>query len=424
MKGDVITREVQMLVRVSPRRVWKMLTDPDELAGWACTRARIDSRYLLEGVELPGGNIGGTITEWNDGRRLSFEWPIAGDDSAEPRRSTVTIALEEEPQDGEPPGVFTTVRISHRNIPRGVFRTEVIFEDECWDAAWTLYLRKLVAWSERARTPVGFDPDAPVDAAGYGAESGGDINRTIEIEAPRARVWEFIVNPDRRRSWLTFDALTAVVERREPEWVLYEWNETAEVTRVGFELEALSPQRTRVTVRHYGLREAFFDYTIGWHDFLVALDLKAGPEMTATTGVIDAPPERVWRFLSSEEGLRAWFSDNIRFEPRVGGTVRFKAHNVSLGGEVLEMTPNERLVFSWTEYHWENALPEPLRLSIELAEIAPGRTRVTIHHSGYERIHDSECDSYRRGWSDNTQLERLARVVTAGTTHEPIAAPR
>lgn len=422
MSGDVIDRDVEMLVRVSPRRVWKMLTDPDELAAWACSRARVDSRYLLEGVELPGGTLGGTITVWEAGRRLSFEWPVSENGGAKSRPSTVTITLEEKPEKGDPPGTFTTVCIFHRNIPRGVFKTEVILEDECWEAAWTIFLRKLVAWAERAGTPAGFDPDAPVGVIGHGADAGGEISRSIEIDAPRERVWEFIVDPDRRKSWLTCDALSAIVERREPEWALYEWNETPQVSRVGFALESLSPERTRVTVHHYGLREAFFDYSIGWHDFLVALDLKAGPEMTATTGVIEAPPERVWRYLASEEGLRAWFSENIRFEPRVGGAVRFEAHNVSLGGEVLEFTPNERLEFSWTEYHWENAVPEPLRLSIELSEVSPGRTRVTIRHSGYERIHDTECDSYRRGWSDNMHLERLARAVTAGTTREPVGA--
>jgi uncharacterized protein YndB with AHSA1/START domain len=67
--------------------------------------------------------------------------------------------------------------------------------------------------------------------------------------------------------------------------------------------------------------------------------------------VLPHPPELVWKTLTTGELIRRWLMPND-FEPAVGR--RFTFQTKPIGGwdgvvhcEVLELIPNEKLVYSW-----------------------------------------------------------------------------
>lgn len=106
---------------------------------------------------------------------------------------------------------------------------------------------------------------------------------------------------------------------------------------------------------------------------------------------IAAPPERVFRALTTPEELLAWWGspESYRCETweldlAVGG--RWKSTGTGGGGrpfavsgEFLEIDPPRLVVYTW-EPSWVE-IP-PTRVRIELEEV-PGGTRVVWTHSGF-----------------------------------------
>lgn len=84
------------------------------------------------------------------------------------------------------------------------------------------------------------------------------------------------------------------------------------------------------------------------------------PEFTITR-TFDAPRETVWRAWTDERDLAAWFgpfgvtTDSVSVDLRVGGHYSYTMVNDTTGeefptgGVYLEITPVERLVFTWGE---------------------------------------------------------------------------
>ncbi|WP_145941505.1 SRPBCC family protein [Corynebacterium glyciniphilum] len=84
------------------------------------------------------------------------------------------------------------------------------------------------------------------------------------------------------------------------------------------------------------------------------------PEFTITR-TFDAPRELVWRAWTDPHELAAWFgpfgvtTDSVTVDLRVGGRYSYTMVNDTTGeeyptgGEYLQITPVERLVFTWGE---------------------------------------------------------------------------
>lgn len=117
---------------------------------------------------------------------------------------------------------------------------------------------------------------------------------------------------------------------------------------------------------------------------------------------IAAPPERVFRAITTEELTKWWGSDDTYhttkfvMDLRPGGTWRTdgvgKHGPFSVGGEVVEVDPPRRLVHTW-EPPWDTA---PSLVAYTLDAI-PGGTRVTVRHSGFAG-RPGACDSHANGW--------------------------
>jgi uncharacterized protein YndB with AHSA1/START domain len=82
------------------------------------------------------------------------------------------------------------------------------------------------------------------------------------------------------------------------------------------------------------------------------------PEFTITR-VFDAPPELLWRAWTEDAEVAQWLhpfgvsAGSVSFDVRVGGRYRYTMTNDATGeefptgGEYIEVTPFDRLVFTW-----------------------------------------------------------------------------
>jgi uncharacterized protein YndB with AHSA1/START domain len=129
--------------------------------------------------------------------------------------------------------------------------------------------------------------------------------------------------------------------------------------------------------------------------------------------VIAAPPERVFSAIADGGELMKWWRHEEHFLPsawemdrRVGGKWRFEgtspnyksAHGVTVfqgGGEILEIDPPRRLVYTWIA-NWHKAAAVPSVVRWELTKIEGG-TLVKVTHSGLKDEAVARTD-YAGGW--------------------------
>lgn len=105
------------------------------------------------------------------------------------------------------------------------------------------------------------------------------------------------------------------------------------------------------------------------------------------TYTIHASPATVFRFFTDPVRFARWWAapggGTATIEPREGGavTIEYRGGTV-MRGEVVEITPNSRFVFTWG-YEGENQAVRPgaSRVEITLAEVPEG-TLLTLRHTG------------------------------------------
>jgi uncharacterized protein YndB with AHSA1/START domain len=124
------------------------------------------------------------------------------------------------------------------------------------------------------------------------------------------------------------------------------------------------------------------------------------------TLTIAAPPEAVFRYFTDTDRWAAWWGAGSTIDPRPGGRVfvRYPGGNEALG-EVIEIDPPRRIVFS---YGYASGAPVPpggSRVTIELAAASQG-TRLRLTH---ELSDASIRDQHVQGW--RYQLSVFANVV-------------
>ena len=134
----------------------------------------------------------------------------------------------------------------------------------------------------------------------------------------------------------------------------------------------------------------------------------------------NAPAQVVFDAWTSAEVLRRWWPAGSDWEtpvaevdPRVGGGLRLvmrspRGEEFGGSGEYVEITPPERLVFTWTwdghEGHEGTQLVE-----VDFTQREDGRTTVVLTNRG---LRDEESRrSHRQGWE--ASLDNLDRVLAA-----------
>ena len=138
-------------------------------------------------------------------------------------------------------------------------------------------------------------------------------------------------------------------------------------------------------------------------------DVAAG-SLTVTTEVrIDAPPERVFPFLTDPDKITRWKGVDARLEPVPGGVYRV---NVTGGnhavGEYVVVDPPRRVVFTWGWEGDDRLPPGSSTVEIELIPDGDG-TVVRLTHSGLPEGTDA---AQLEGWEHF--LPRLATAASGG----------
>ena len=120
--------------------------------------------------------------------------------------------------------------------------------------------------------------------------------------------------------------------------------------------------------------------------------------------LVPAPQERVWSLIVEVEGRARWWP-HLELDASSGGRMEERWNDVVTTGEVLEVDPPRLLRLSWRDDGWPSTTEVELRLEPE-----QGATRVTVRHSGWDRLPDAEAlvADHRAGW--RAHLDDLASL--------------
>ncbi len=134
------------------------------------------------------------------------------------------------------------------------------------------------------------------------------------------------------------------------------------------------------------------------------------PHALDRTVTIRAPREGVFRYFTDTRRFAAWWGAGSSIEPRPGGAVRIRYPNgVEAAGEVVEIEPPERIVFTYGYPSGEPIPPGASRVTVRLRD-DDGGTRLELRHEFAEA---AVRDHHVQGW--RYQLAVFANVVSDET---------
>ena len=126
----------------------------------------------------------------------------------------------------------------------------------------------------------------------------------------------------------------------------------------------------------------------------------------ATSIDIDAEPEFVFGFLTTNAGMNAWMGQWSDLDPTVGGRFQVDIAGDAIRGEYLEVDRPHRVVFSWGVPGSAELPPGASTVAITLTPIETG-TRVDLVHSNLPQLY---VPGHAEGW-----VHFLARLAGAAT---------
>ncbi len=126
---------------------------------------------------------------------------------------------------------------------------------------------------------------------------------------------------------------------------------------------------------------------------------------------IRADPDRVWRSLTTADGVNQWFTSGSTWTHEIGSAMNWRWENWGIDqistasiGKVLEVEPCERFVFSWSN----GSGPEPSIVTMTFTPQEDG-TKVELVDSGYpdspagrRALMDCAC-----GWGEALTLAKV-----------------
>jgi uncharacterized protein YndB with AHSA1/START domain len=134
------------------------------------------------------------------------------------------------------------------------------------------------------------------------------------------------------------------------------------------------------------------------------------------TMVIHARPETVFAFLNETPRWAAWWGPGSSIDPRPGGPVVIRhANGVEASGEVIEVRPPSRLVFTYGYVELKPSPPGSSRVTIRL-DPHPRGTLLQLTH---EFADEPARDEHVQGW--RFQLSVFANVIADSATGDAAA---
>ncbi len=120
---------------------------------------------------------------------------------------------------------------------------------------------------------------------------------------------------------------------------------------------------------------------------------------------IRATPEQVWRALTDPDLIAEWSGAPAEFPLEVGAT--YSLWSGDIGGQIMEMVPNQRLVQTWEPEGWTT---EDSVVAFVLVPTDLG-TRIELVH---ENVEDWDYEDTSDGW-DSFYLGAIKRMLEAET---------
>ena len=129
---------------------------------------------------------------------------------------------------------------------------------------------------------------------------------------------------------------------------------------------------------------------------------------------IEAPPQTVFEYLTTNEGMTAWMGQYADLDPTPGGRFAVDIAGYPVRGEYLMVEPFKRVVVSWG-FAGNDELPAGTsRVEFLLTPITGG-TRVDLHHLD---LPDPEVRGHAHGWAHfMPRLKVTAAGGDAGPDH-------
>lgn len=119
------------------------------------------------------------------------------------------------------------------------------------------------------------------------------------------------------------------------------------------------------------------------------------------TIIMDAPIEKVWKAISTSEGLASWLMPN-NFKLEMGYEFTFQSEPKNgwdgiVHCKVTEITPPTRLGFTWCGNNMEQYV------SFELVKLEAKKTQFTLVHSGWTEKNAIIRNIMYEGWGHITE---------------------
>lgn len=124
----------------------------------------------------------------------------------------------------------------------------------------------------------------------------------------------------------------------------------------------------------------------------------------ATSIEIDAPPEVVFEYLTTDDGMTAWMGQHASLDPHAGGEFAVDIAGYAIRGEYLHVESPTRVVVSWGIVGTAELPPGTSTVEFRLTAIEHG-TRVELIHSG---LPETELIGHKDGWEHFVPRLRIA----------------
>ena len=137
---------------------------------------------------------------------------------------------------------------------------------------------------------------------------------------------------------------------------------------------------------------------------------------------IAAPPDAVFDFLVTNDGMTAWMGQHADLDPRADGRFAVDIAGYAIRGRYLVVDRPERVVVSWGAAGSDDLPPGASTVEFRLTAIESG-TRVDLTHTD---LPESEVAGHADGWQHF--MPRLATASAYGGAGaddwRPIGDPR
>ncbi len=296
---------VQIKLRTTPSQIYTALTDTAALETWFAEHAEVDleagrydfwGRYTPENPDRESGRH--RIQTQQANKRLQFMWHWHG------QATIITYSLH-------PREDHTILAIEHE---RGHHGSHTI-GDYTMEDFWFLSLENLRRYLD------GKPSDARVD---FSQPMVGDIEHTIEIDAPASRVFEVLIKPAELERWIarrstveprvdgTYDlgwesmGAMKIVDLEPDHKLAYTMVEMDESESIVTWTLAESGGKTRLTIVHsgFGLDEPNGGQNAGWRNFQGWVRSIAEYGADWEPAIVPIPPQ-VTSYPRVMEGLQA-----------------------------------------------------------------------------------------------------------------------